>query len=84
MSRLAVYVGTTNDTSGNPRRGWIIFDGDGHHEGFVDEGYEGGGALKGYPGIRRTHYRIQITPAEYRALNKRRTNKNRRRTSRRR
>jgi hypothetical protein len=67
---VAIYVATTNNTSGNPRRGWIIGEIEGRNcypIDFVDEGYYGTGALgrKGYVGIPTTP-RIDITPGEYR------------------
>jgi len=74
---LAVYISTTNDTSGNPRRGWIIFDDTGHSSTFIDEGYLGKAALAqgGFPTIARTYTRINVTPGEYRSWMKVRKNK---------
>lgn len=67
---LAVYLGAPNDTNGNPRRGWAIYDVDGDFVSFVDEGYAGQGVLQiAYPGIKSTG-RIDITPAQYRSLRK--------------
>lgn len=37
----AVYVKAVNDINGNPRRGWMIVNGDGTMINFVDEGYAG-------------------------------------------
>lgn len=42
---MLVYIGTTNTTYGNPRRGWIVNYGT-QDAFFVDEGYEGRQALK--------------------------------------
>ena len=43
---LAIYIGTTNDTNGNPRRGWYVSRLDGTMPtAFVDEGYHGRDAL---------------------------------------
>lgn len=43
---LAIYINAGNTKNGNPRRGWIIANSDGEFIDFVDEGYEGTGALK--------------------------------------
>ena len=66
---VAVYVGTKNSVSGNPKRGWAIYNSDGVFKDFVDEGYSGRGALKeaGYEGIADTG-KIDITPGQYRAF----------------
>ena len=44
---FAVYIGTTNDTNGNPRRGWIVHEpgNDGAGVRWVEEGYSGVDAL---------------------------------------
>jgi len=77
---LAVYIATKNSPSGNPQRGWIIFDDTGHSQGFVDEGYQGAGALAESPfaGIKRTFTRINVMPAEYRSWKKIGVQKNKR------
>ena len=64
---LAIYIGTNNSTSGNPKRGWIIADDNGVFINFVDEGYSGVGALAaaGYAKLPRTS-RIDVTPGTYR------------------
>lgn len=37
---LAIYIGTTNDTNGNPRRGWYVHKlGTDEPVTFIDEGY---------------------------------------------
>ena len=38
---LAIYIGTTNDTNGNPRRGWYVFDLVTPNDGttWIEEGY---------------------------------------------
>lgn len=38
---FAVYVGAPNDVSGNPRRGWAIYNREGYFLAFYDEGYSG-------------------------------------------
>lgn len=42
-----VRIGTTNSTSGNPRRGWIVDYGKADAY-FIDEGYSGWGAAIGH------------------------------------
>lgn len=70
-NKIAVYVGTTNDVNGNPRRGWVIV---GAYTGdtldFVNEGYNGTAELRStYPGIIETG-RLDITVRQYNALRK--------------
>lgn len=41
---FAVYIGTTNDTNGNPRRGWLMYDLNPETRGiatWIEEGYRG-------------------------------------------
>lgn len=46
---VAIKLCTTNDTNGNPRRGWMVVESSGdqwtHTVGWVEEGYEGRAAL---------------------------------------
>lgn len=42
---MLVRVQAKNDTNGNPRRGWIQFAEDGSFLQFIDEGYQGRGAI---------------------------------------
>jgi len=42
---MLVRVAAKNDTNGNPRRGWIQFAEDGNFIQFIDEGYDGRGAI---------------------------------------
>ena len=67
---LAVYVGTKNDRNGNPRRGWIIYAADGQVDDFVEEGYQGIGALREkYARTPSTSFRkMEVTSSEYRQL----------------
>lgn len=51
----AVKVETDNTTSGNPRRGWLVYDAAGHLAGFADEGYRGNGALHNAAAILAGH-----------------------------
>jgi hypothetical protein len=84
---IAVYIATKNDTNGNPRRGWIIFNATGDVAGFVDEGYLGTAALAeaGWGTVPRTAQRITVTPGEYLGWKRANLKKNRgrKRTSRR-
>jgi hypothetical protein len=43
---MLVRVVAENDTNGNPRRGWIQLAADGNFIKFIDEGYEGHGAIR--------------------------------------
>jgi len=38
---LTMKINATNDTNGNPRRGWLCYKNGGEFLGFVDEGYKG-------------------------------------------
>lgn len=69
---LALRVVTTNDTNGNPRRGWIVWDSRGEHMGFVDEEYTGRAALgKALDGKAfRDLGELGVTPGVYRTLKK--------------
>lgn len=62
--KLAVYIATTQDANGNPRRGWIIYTSTGVGVDFVDEGYDAAGLRKKYGGIGITD-RIQVAVKEY-------------------
>jgi hypothetical protein len=68
----AVYVGTKNDTNGNPRRGWAIYSAiTGVLHTFVDEGYNGRAALAeaGFANLEANATgRIDITPGQYRSF----------------
>lgn len=63
---MLIYIGTTNDTNGNPRRGWIHTDNDGQALGWIEEGYEGRGAIAGYNDGETM--KITVQPAEYKRL----------------
>jgi hypothetical protein len=43
---LALRVVAPNDSNGNPRRGWIVWDAYGSNVGFVEEEYYGRAALQ--------------------------------------
>lgn len=68
MTDTIVYIGTTNDSSGNPRRGWII--GYGSRDAyFHDEGYGGAAEACIRNGIPRAAFDvplIAVTPKTYR------------------
>jgi len=60
---MLVRIATTNDTSGNPRRGWLKLTAGGEVIGWIEEGYLGRGAIEGYcEGESPTIY---IKPSEY-------------------
>ena len=63
---MLIYTATTNDTNGNPRRGWIRTDNDGQALEWIEEGYEGRGAIANYnEGVTM---KITVQPAEYKHL----------------
>jgi len=43
--KFLTYIKAPNTTNGNPQRGWILCDQWGGFERFIDEGYEGRGAI---------------------------------------
>jgi hypothetical protein len=63
---MLIYIGTLNDTSGNPRRGWIQLDATGAPVKWYEEGYEGRGAIAhlNLP----VSMKISVTPAEFKRL----------------
>jgi hypothetical protein len=68
MAAVKFKVNAGNDTNGNPRRGWVILSSEtGELRDFVDEGYEGTGALdrKGY-GAAPGDLEIEVKPSVYR------------------
>ena len=68
---MLVRVQAKNDVNGNPRRGWIQFASDGSFVQFVDEGYQGRGAISTLvmEGEADT-IAITIEPKEYNRLKK--------------
>ena len=42
---MAIKIRAQNSSSGNPRRGWLIYTRDGDFIGFIDEGYGGRQAM---------------------------------------
>ena len=45
---MLIKIATTNDASGNPRRGWLRLTAGGQVIGWIEEGYLGRGAIDGY------------------------------------
>jgi hypothetical protein len=71
MTMLAIYVNAENNSNGNPRRGWILTDEQGAFHTFVDEGYQGKGALAaaGFGNVPSTQA-IEVKPSFYKELYK--------------
>jgi hypothetical protein len=63
---ILIYVGTLNDSSGNPRRGWIQLDATGAPVEWFEEGYLGRGAIAHLD--LPVSMKIEVTPAEYKRL----------------
>jgi hypothetical protein len=67
---LAIYLAAPNDNNGNPRRGWLVVNGEGTTIEFVDEGYNGNAELRRlYPGLPDSG-RIEVTAGFYNRLMK--------------
>lgn len=65
---MLIKIATDNDASGNPRRGWLRTTASGQVLGWIEEGYEGRGAIDGYDdGESPTIY---VKPREYHRLRK--------------
>lgn len=64
---IAIHINAGNDRNGNPKRGWIIANDDGEFIDFVDEGFQGQGALKtsAFSTAKPTPT-IDVVPAVYR------------------
>jgi hypothetical protein len=65
---MLIRIKTTNDTNGNPRRGWLRTTSAGQVLGWIEEGYEGEGAIRGYDDGESVA--IIVTPSEYKRLRK--------------
>ena len=63
---MLIYIATTNDTNGNPRRGWIRTTSAGQPLGWIEEGYEGSGAIRGYDD--GESMKINVQPSEFKRL----------------
>lgn len=63
---MLIYIGTTNTVTGNPRRGWIMTTAAGQPVGWIEEGYLGAAAIRGYDDGETV--KINVSPAEYKRL----------------
>lgn len=63
---MLIYIGTTNTTTGNPRRGWLRTTAAGQPLGWTEEGYEGHAAIRGYDDGETM--KITVSPSEYKRL----------------
>jgi|TARA_B100000085_G_scaffold197505_1_gene181149 hypothetical protein len=64
---MLLHLATTNDSNGNPRRGWAEFNDHGMILNFFEEGYSGSAALP--ERLRELRYAaptITVAPREYR------------------
>ena len=62
-----IYLATTNDTNGNPRRAWFELNDFGMATGVWHEGYQGSDALpKRLQDARLRTPRINVQPSEFR------------------
>ena len=66
---MLIRIKSTNDINGNPRRGWLRVDAGGSVRSWIEEGYEGEGAISAYKGEAET-LPIYVTPKEYNRLRK--------------
>lgn len=63
---MLVKIATRNDTNGNPRRGWLCLTAAGQVLGWIEEGYEGSDAIRGYDDGETPA--IYVAPKEYKRL----------------
>ena len=63
---MLIKINTDNDTSGNPRRGWLQLDNNGQVLSWIEEGYEGRGAIAGIDDSESPA--IYVKPREYKRL----------------
>ncbi len=63
---MLVRIVTKNDTSGNPRRGWLRTTSAGQVLGWIEEGYTGRAGIAGYDDGETVS--IEVPPAEYKRL----------------
>lgn len=63
---MLIYIATLNDTNGNPRRGWIQLNATGEPVAWIEEGYEGRGAIKHLD--LPVSMKITVAPAEFKRL----------------
>jgi hypothetical protein len=68
LAMVAIRLNAGNDRNGNPRRIFVVLDGDGCFIETIEEGYAGIGALREiYPSIPESPM-FETTIHEYRAL----------------
>ena len=66
-AKVAIKINAGNCSSGNPRRGWLVYGVSGRYLGFTDEGYTGWCAVTREHGINvRVLGTVACTPGEYR------------------
>jgi hypothetical protein len=65
---MLIYIATTNDTNGNPRRGWVRTTATGQPVAWIEEGYEGRGAIAGLD--EGETMKITVAPSEFKRLKK--------------
>jgi len=63
---MLIYIATTNDANGNPRRGWMRTTSAGQPLGWIEEGYLGRGAIAGYDDGESV--KITVQPTEFKRL----------------
>ena len=63
---MLIRIATTNDTNGNPRRGWLSVTAAGQPLRWIEEGYLGTGAIAGIDDGETMA--IHVQPAEYKRL----------------
>lgn len=66
---MLIKITTSNDINGNPRRGWLTTRNGGAILGWIEEGYQGRGAIDGYDDA-EMGAEIKVTPQEFRRLKK--------------
>lgn len=65
---MLIRIATTNDSNGNPRRGWLSVTAAGQPLRWIEEGYLGNGAIAGIDdGETMT---IHVQPKEYKRLSR--------------
>lgn len=63
---MLIRIATTNDTNGNPRRGWLQVDAAGFPLKWIEEGYLGSAAIAGIDDNETGA--IHVQPKEYKRL----------------
>lgn len=63
---MLIKIATDNTTTGNPRRGWLQTDEQGQVLNWIEEGYEGRGAIQGIADYESPT--IYVKPMEYKRL----------------